>query len=88
MNDAQRAADEALRVALIAHAEAYDIVPDDGAALLSDFAVVAAWARANPDDETTYTTHYSADKVPSHIVVGLFRVGMAITIDGWAPDPD
>ena len=70
-------ADEALRKAILDHAEAYEIT--DGDLMLSEYAVVGSWQPVEANGRTFYTTQFDRPNVPTHIAVGLFNVGASLS---------
>lgn len=74
-------ADARLRAALQAHADAYEMTPEN--ALLGDYAVVVHWSPIEGDRDAPYTTHYHTARVPNHIAQGLFQVGLDIASGDW-----
>lgn len=75
----QPEADQKLADAILEHAKAYGNVKDGE--FLGDWAVIAAWSTLELTGDTTYTTSFSAPEIPTHIAVGLFQVGINLTLE-------
>lgn len=74
-------ADEALRKAILDHADAYDARgPGD---LLSDVVVVAAWMPPDTDDDprTGYSVQLLGGYLPHHVALGLLDVAEGVLVD-------
>lgn len=71
-------ADEQLRQAIIAHAEAYDTAnPDDGD-LLDQVMVITSWMLPDTDDDpqTAYSTQFVGGSMQHHTALGLCQVAL------------
>lgn len=76
-------ADEMLRGAIIAHAQAYDLChPGE---MLNEYAVIAHWQPEVADGRSRYTTQFHQASVPNHIALGLFSAGEQLV---WATEDD
>lgn len=73
-------ADEMLRGAIIAHAEAYDLChPGE---MLSEYAIIGCWQPEVADGRSRYTTQFHLPSVPNHIALGLFSAGEQLVWEG------
>ena len=74
-------ADVLLRDALIAHANAYDLVRSGE--LLDQYAVICAWTPPIGERGThNYTTCFHQENVPTHVALGLFDLGSTLVTEG------
>lgn len=74
------AALEQLHKAIVDHAEAIGI--KQGNELLNQFIVVAHWEAIEHDGTSRYTTQWHQNEVPTHIGVGLCRMGEHLITHG------
>ena len=77
MTISKEEADAQLRQAIEAHAEAYDLKPEE--VMLDHFAVIASWIPVQMEGReprTFYSAHFHTEYVPNHVAFGLFSIAL------------
>lgn len=76
-----------LRKAIIDHAIAHEICDVDSE-LLEDFAIIVSWTKVTETypGTTHYTTHFSIQSMPTHLVLGLFQTGLEVSRPNYSND--
>lgn len=88
MNDAQRAAQEALESAVRQHVAAFRPTGDDAPAeAVSDWALVANVVSWNGNDKmSAYHMAYANGEMEEHRAIGLFALGTDVVMNGQDPE--
>lgn len=83
-------ADEQLRRAIVAHAEAYETANTDDGELLDQVLVISSWMLPDSDGNprTAYSTQMLGGTMQHHTATGLCHVAIDILRDQAMGEPD
>ena len=79
-------ADNALRKAIMDHAEAYDLA--ENYELLDQYAVIAFWQKLVDTGSSNYTIHFHTPHIPAHSAFGLFKAAEQLVLEQRFEDDD